>query len=52
MQMSVDKYFAFGRLQPFNSPVLRRCWESKCGCAAAVWKVASDLLFLDRMTMA
>lgn len=51
-EMSLNKYFAFGWLQPLASPVLRRCWESKCGCAAAVWKVTSDLLFLDGMTMA
>lgn len=52
IQLSLSKYFAFGQLQPLASPVLRRCWESECGCAAAVWKVTFGLFFSAGMIIA
>lgn len=51
-QMSLNKHLTFGQLQPPASPVLRRCWELSCGCAAAGWKVTFALLFSDEITMA
>lgn len=52
IQISLNKYLTFGQLQPPASPVLRRCWETNCGSAAAGWKVAFGLLISDGTTMA
>lgn len=52
VEMSLNKHLTFGQLQPPASPVLRRCWEPSCGCAAAGWKVTFALLFSDEITMA